>query len=78
MSRSTGLYVVFLHEFSDGFGMSSTDDDVVVADGMLEQIRLQVDVQGDLRTTEMFAVGRFDGFSFGDEITVQLRAAPFK
>ena len=67
-----------LHEFSDGFGMSPTDDDVVVADGMLEQVRLQVHVERDLCATEMVAVRRFDGFSFRDEIAVQLRAAPFE
>ena len=67
-----------LHEFSDGFGMSPTDDDVVVADGMLEQVRLQVHVERDLCATEMVAVGRFDGFGLRDEIAVQLRATPFE
>ena len=78
MSRSTGLYVVFLHEFSDGFGMSSTDDGVVVADGMLEQIRLQVHIERDLRAAEMVAVRRFDGFSFCDKAAVKFRTTPFK
>ena len=59
-----------LHEFSDGFGMPPTDDDVVVADGMLEQVRLQVYVERDLCATEMVAVRRFDGLGFCDEITI--------
>ena len=67
-----------LHEFSDGFGVSPTDDDMVVADGMLEQRRLQVHIERDLCATKMVAVGRFDGFGFGNEITIQFRAAPFK
>ena len=67
-----------LHEFPYGVGVSSTDNDVVVADGMLEQIRLQVHVECDLRTAEMVAVRCFDGFGFSDEITVKFCAAPFK
>ena len=58
--------------------MPSTDDDVVVADGMLEQIRLQVYVECDLRATEMVAVWRFDGLRFGDKKAVELGATPFK
>ena len=67
-----------LHEFSDGFGMSSTDDDVVVADGMLKQVRFQVHVERDLCATEMVAVRRFDGFGLCNEIAVEFRATPFE
>ena len=54
------------------------DDDVVVADGMLEQVRLQVHVERDLCATEMVAVRHFYGFGLCDEIMVQLWAAPFE
>ena len=67
-----------LHEFLDGFGMSSTDDDVVVADGLLEQVGFQVHVERDLCATEMVAVRRFDGFGLCNEIAVQLRTTPFE
>ncbi len=50
--------------------MPSTDDDVVVADGMLKQIRLQVHIECDLRAAEMIAIWRFDGLRFGDKITI--------
>lgn len=33
---------VCCHELTDFFGMSPADDDMVIANGMLEQIRLQV------------------------------------
>ena len=66
------------HKPSDFVGMSSADDDMVVADGMLEQVGLQIHIQGDLCAAEMVAVGRFDGFGLGDEETVHLRATPFK
>ena len=67
-----------LHEFSYGFSMSPTDDDVVVANGMLEQIRLQVDVERDLCATKMVTVRRFDGLCLNDKISVQLGTSPFK
>ena len=67
-----------LHEFSYGFSMSPTDNDVVVANGVLEQIRLQVDVERDLCATKMVAVRCFDGLCLGDEIAVNFLAAPFK
>ena len=67
-----------LHEFSDGFGVSPTDDDVMVADGMLEQVRLQVYVERDLCAAEMVAVRRLDSLGLRDEIAVQLRATPFE
>ena len=50
--------------------MPTTENDVVVADGMLKQIRLQVHVECDLRAAEMLAVWRFNGFGLCDEITV--------
>ena len=58
--------------------MTPTDDDMVVADGVLQQIRLQVHVERDLCAAEMVAVGRFDGFGLSDVVTVKLRTAPFK
>ena len=58
--------------------MPPTDDDMVVADGMLKQIRLQVHIECDLRATEMLAVWRFDGLRFGDKIAVEFGATPFK
>ena len=67
-----------LHEFSDGFGMSPTDDDVVVADGMLEQVRLQVHVERDLCATEMVAVRCCNGLGLCDKIAVKLRPSPFE
>ena len=66
------------HERFDFVSMSPTDDDVVVADGMLKQVRLQVDIERDLRAAEMVAVRRLDGFGLGDEVTVKFRATPFK
>ncbi len=60
-----------LHEFVDSVGMVSTDDDMVVANRMLQQIGFQVHVERDLCSTEMVAVRRFDGFSLCDEITVK-------
>ena len=66
-----------MHECFDFVGMPSTDDDVVVTDGMLQQIRLQVDVKGDLRAAEVVAVRRCYGLCLGDDITVELRTAPF-
>ena len=76
--KSTLLDVVGLHETMDFIGMTPTDDDVVVADGVLQQIRLQVHVERDLCAAEMVAVGRFDGFGLCHEIPVQLRTTPFK
>ena len=67
-----------LHEFSYGFGVSPTDDDMVVADGMLQQVGLQIDIQGDLRAAEMVAVRRFDGLGLRDKETVEFWATPFK
>ena len=67
-----------LHEAANFFGVLSTDDDVVVADGMLEQVRLQVHVKRDLRAAEMVAVRCLYGLGLRDEITVQLWAAPFE
>lgn len=58
--------------------MSTTDDDMVVAYGMLEQVRLQIDVERNLRATEMVAIRRFHSFCLGNEIMVELRAAPFE
>ena len=69
---------ICLHELSDFLGMSPTDNDVVVAYGMLQQVRLQVDIERDLRAAEVVAVGHFDGFRFGDEVAVEFRPAPFK
>ena len=69
---------VCYHELTNFFGMSPTDDDVVVTDGMLEQIRLQVHLKCDLRAAEMIAVRRFDGLCFGDKVTVKFWATPFK
>ena len=48
--------------------MRSTDDDMVVADGMLEQIRLQIHIERDLRAAEMVAVRCFYGLCLGDKI----------
>lgn len=62
----------------DFLSMSSTNDDVVVADGVLQQVRFQVYIERDLRATEMVAVRRFYGFGLCDEITVQFRATPFE
>ena len=67
-----------LHEFSDGLGMSPSDDDVKVSNAVLQQIGFQVHVERDLRATEMVAVRHFDGLRFRDEITVKVRAAPFE
>ena len=58
--------------------MSSSNDDMMVTDGMLEQIRLQVDVERDLGAAEMVAVRRFDGLCLGDEVTVEFLATPFE
>lgn len=58
--------------------MSSAYDDVVIADGMLEQIRFQVHVKRNLRAAEMLTVRSLDSFGLSNEITVQLRTTPFK
>ena len=58
--------------------MSTANDDVVIADGMLEQVRLQIDIERDLRAAEMVAVRRCHGLSLDNEITVQLRTTPFE
>ena len=69
---------VCYHELTDFLGVSPTDDDVVVADRMLEQVRLQVHIERDLSAAEMVTIRHFDGLRLGDEIMVQLRTAPFK
>ena len=58
--------------------MSSANDDVVIADGMLEQVWLQIHVKRDLRAAEMVAVRRRHGLRLNNEITIQLRATPFE
>jgi hypothetical protein len=58
--------------------MPTSHNDVVVADGMLQQIRLQVYNERDLRAAEMVTLWGLDGLCFGNEITVHFRAAPFK
>ena len=67
-----------LHEPLDFFGMPPTDDDMVVADGMLEQIRLQINAKSDLCATEMLAVRCFDGLCLGNKIAFKLWATPFE
>ena len=61
---------VFEHEPLDCVCMPSANDDVMVADGMLQQIGLQVYVERDLRAAKMVAVGRLYGLCFGDKKTV--------
>ena len=58
--------------------MSSTNDDMVVAYGVLKQIRLQIYVECDLRAAEMVAVWGLDGLCFSNEIAVKVWAAPFE
>ena len=58
--------------------MPPTNDDMVIADGVLKQVRLQIYVECDLRAAEMVAVGRFDGLRLGDKVTVKFWATPFK
>ena len=61
---------MLLHETTDFLCMSPTDDNMMVADGVLEQIRFQVHIERDLCAAEMVAVRCFDGLCFDDEITV--------
>lgn len=58
--------------------MPPANDDMVVADGVLEQIRLQIDIERDLRATEMVTVRHLNGSCFGDKETVEFWATPFK
>ena len=50
--------------------MLPSDDDMVVANGMLEQIRLQVHIERDLRAAEMVAVRALNGLRLRNEITI--------
>ena len=69
-SNSAFRNTINTHKPSDFLGVPPTDDDVMVADGMLQQIRLQVDIERNLRAAEMVAVRRLDGLRLRDEITV--------
>ena len=51
---------------------------MMVANGMLEQVRLQVHTQSDLCAAKMLAVRCFDGFGFSDEIAIKFWTSPFK
>ena len=77
---SFGLFYdpVCMHKPFDFLSVSPTDNYMMVADGMLQQVGPQIDIQSDLRATEMVAIRHFDGRCLGDEITVKLGTSPFK
>ena len=66
------------HEIPDGFGMSALNDDLVVANGTVEQIVFQIDLQLNLRAAEMVAVVDRQSLGFGHEKLFHSFAAPFQ
>ena len=58
--------------------MLPSDDDMVVAYGMFQQIGLEVDVEGDLGAAEMLAIRCLHGLGFGDKKTIQFGTSPFE